>query len=231
VGVLGGGQLGRMLAIAAVRPPCLFPQLPSDTQPQAPLGVALQVLETAADCPASVAAGVTQGSFRDAAAVAAFAAGCDALTVEIEHVDAVRLGTSLPACTGSLAPQAALAAAEAAGVRCVPCAAAVALIQDKLAQKAHFQAAGVATAAFAGLRNQGDLDAAVARFGYPLLLKSRRLAYDGRGNATVRSPADIAAALAALGGFGCAPRLGWRRALTPAAATASGCTPRRGRRS
>ena len=52
------------------------------------MGVTLRVLDPTPDCPASVVAQQTEGSFRDAAAVQAFAQGCDVLTVEIEHIDA-----------------------------------------------------------------------------------------------------------------------------------------------
>eukprot|EP00878_Enallax_costatus_P028031 GHUV01030232.1.p1 GENE.GHUV01030232.1~~GHUV01030232.1.p1 ORF type:complete len:190 (+),score=64.10 GHUV01030232.1:191-760(+) len=71
VGVLGGGQLGRMMALAAAN-----------------MGVAVKFLDPAENAPAAVAAQQTVGHFRDAAAIGAFAAGCDVLTVEIEHIDA-----------------------------------------------------------------------------------------------------------------------------------------------
>ena len=95
VGVLGGGQLGRMLAIAAVRRrrlrPSLCAALTRRRRAQAPLDVRVAVLDLTPAAPASVAAAQTVGSFRDAAAVRSFAATVDVLTVEIEHVDAVRL--------------------------------------------------------------------------------------------------------------------------------------------
>ena len=94
VGVLGGGQLGRMLAIAAVRRSRLWPALCAALmrcrRAQAPLDVRVAVLDPTPAAPASVAAAQTVGSFRDAAAVRAFAATVDVLTVEIEHVDAAR---------------------------------------------------------------------------------------------------------------------------------------------
>ena len=57
---------------------------------------------------------------------------------------------------------------------------------------------------FRALRTEADVEAAAAAFGFPLVLKSRRLAYDGRGNATARSRAELPAALLTLGGLGCA---------------------------
>lgn len=56
--------------------------------PQAKMGIKLKVLDPTPACPASVVAEQTEGSFRDPAAVKAFAQGCDVLTVEIEHIDA-----------------------------------------------------------------------------------------------------------------------------------------------
>lgn len=71
IGVLGGGQLGRMLCQAA-----------------SPMGVRVSVLDPLQDCPAGKIAYHHQvGSFKDMQAVREFAKGCGALTVEIEHVD------------------------------------------------------------------------------------------------------------------------------------------------
>ena len=177
MGVLGGGQLGRMLAQEAVK-----------------MGVRLRVLDpTTADgdgetpgCPAAAVAQQTLGSFSNPDDVAAFAAsGVDILTVEIEHVDADALEK----------------VAAASGVDVEPTPATLRLIQDKFGQKRHFADAGVAVADHAAVP---DLDAAVAvgeRFGYPFMLKARRGAYDGKGNAVVVSRADVEAAARSLGGF------------------------------
>jgi len=148
--------------------------------------VQVSVLDPTPRAPASVAASQTVGSFAEASAVRAFAATVDVLTVEVEHVDA-----------------ATLAQLEAEGVcQVVPCAAAVALIQDKLGQKRHFAAAWVPLAPFAGpLRTAADVEAAAATLGFPLVLKSRRGAYDGRGNATAADAAALPAALQRLGGL------------------------------
>ena len=74
VGILGGGQLGRMLAIAA-----------------APMGVRLRALDPNPVAPASVAAVATEGSFQSRDDVLAFASDCDVVTVEIEHIDVAAL--------------------------------------------------------------------------------------------------------------------------------------------
>ncbi len=168
VGVLGGGQLGKMLA-----------------QEAAKMGVRLRVLDPVPGCPAAGVAEQALGSFRDAAAVAAFASGLDVLTAEIEHVDADALD----------------AAAARAGVDVQPTPATLRLIQDKFAQKRHFAAAGLPVGPFREVSSAADAAAAGAEFGFPFMLKSRTLAYDGRGNAAVSSAADLPAAAAALGGY------------------------------
>ncbi len=85
VGILGGGQLGRMLAIAAAR-----------------LGLKTRIYCPEADPPAGdVAASVTRAAYDDAAALAAFAATVDVLTFEFENVPAAPLaGLSVPVFPG-----------------------------------------------------------------------------------------------------------------------------------
>ena len=73
IGILGGGQLGRMLAIAA-----------------APMGVRLHSLDPNPSSPASIAAISTTGSFQNRDDVLSFAKDCDVVTVEIEHIDVAR---------------------------------------------------------------------------------------------------------------------------------------------
>jgi len=167
IGILGGGQLGRMLAIAG-----------------APMGVRVRSLDPNPVSPASIVAIPTEGSFQDAADVIAFAKDCDVVTVEIEHIDV-----------------AALRELEKAGVDVQPCSDTLAIIQDKFAQKEHFQKAGVPLGPFQSVESEEQLAAAAKAFGFPLMLKSRRMAYDGKGNAVARTEADVKEAVAKLGGF------------------------------
>ena len=76
----------------------------------------------------------------------------------------------------------------------------VRVIQDKYLQKAHLIEAGVSTAESVPLAENTPacLAKVGSKLGYPFMLKSRTLAYDGRGNYVVGSPADIPAALKAL---------------------------------
>jgi phosphoribosylaminoimidazole carboxylase len=150
------------------------------------LGVRVVVLDPTPDCPAAqVGAAQIVGSFSDAALVAQLARRCDAVTVEIEHVNAEALR---------------LAAPGAGAVH--PAPATLALVQDKLLQKRAMRAAGVPLGDFEAVESTEDLLRAGERFGFPLMLKSRCLAYDGRGNAPVRAPGDAAAAFAQLAAKG-----------------------------
>ncbi len=151
-----------------------------------PLGLRVIIVDPSKNCPAAcVADEHIIAPFTDGAAIDALAAKCDFVTVEIEHVNTD-----------------ALAKAETRVV-VQPPARIIALIQDKLTQKQHFQRAGVAMGEFRGVAsNPADIAAAAADFGYPLMLKSRRLAYDGKGNARVDSPEDIPGALEKLASSG-----------------------------
>ena len=130
-----------------------------------------------------VANAAIEGSFRDEAKIKELAAVSDVLTVEIEHVN----------CD-------ILAELEKGGMPVHPSPATVALIQDKFAQKQHMAAAGVPCGPFVDTPTQAAVADAGRRWGYPLMLKSKRLAYDGRGNAVVASAADVDRAWAQLGG-------------------------------
>ncbi|KAJ4824398.1 hypothetical protein Tsubulata_024695 [Turnera subulata] len=149
VGVLGGGQLGRMLCQAASQ-----------------MAVKVMILDPMVNCPASALA-------------------CGVLTVEIEHVDVATLEKL-----------------EQQGVDCEPKASTIRIIQDKYLQKVHFSRHGIPLPEFMqiddleGAKRAGDL------FGYPLMIKSKRLAYDGRGNAVAKSEEELSSAVTALGGFG-----------------------------
>eukprot|EP00250_Pteridium_aquilinum_P029702 c39978_g1_i1 orf=142-2100(+) len=168
IGVLGGGQLGRMLCQAAS---CM--------------GLKIAVLDPEKDCPASsLAYKQVVGSFRDTNAVREFAKGCGVLTVEIEHVDVE-----------------ALEELEMEGVDINPKPFTIRIIQDKYLQKVHFDEHGVALSNFRKIEDFKDAEEAGSFFGYPLMIKSRLLAYDGRGNAVAHSKEDLQKAVSSLGGF------------------------------
>lgn len=166
LGILGGGQLGRMLALAAAR-----------------LGLRVHVYDPAPDCPAAqVAWRATAAGWEDAAALAAFAAAADVVTYEFENI-----------------PLAALDIVErSAPLR--PGRRSLAVSADRLAEKTFLAGLGLATAPFAAVDGPADLPAAIAATGLPAVLKTRRLGYDGKGQARIDAAGAAAAALAAIGG-------------------------------
>lgn len=168
VGILGGGQLGRMLVEAAHR---------------------LNIKTIILDAPGSPAKQINaldehvDGSFSDAEAIAKLAAKCDVLTVEIEHVDADTLAKI----------------AETTDVKCYPLPETIKLIQDKYLQKEHLIEHGIEVAESVAVENTPEALASVGeKYGYPYMLKSRTLAYDGRGNFVVKAADDIPEALKVL---------------------------------
>lgn len=173
IGIVGGGQLGRMSALAAAR-----------------LGLRCHILTPEADSPAGqVAAGVTLGDYEDVAALRAFADAVDVITFEFENVSAEGL-----ALLASLKP-----------VR--PGVEVLRISQDRVLEKSTLNAAGVPTAPWREVTSPEALEAAVAALGYPCILKTTRLGYDGKGQARLSGPedlrrfADLAPKLLVLEGF------------------------------
>lgn len=166
IGILGGGQLGRMLALAAAR-----------------LGFRAHVYDLAPDGPAEqVAAAATIAPFDDEAALAAFAAAVDVVTYEFENI-----------------PTAALDLIERhRPIR--PGRRALAVSQDRLAEKTFLRGLGLATAPFHAVAGPADLDAALDATRTPAILKTRRFGYDGKGQVLVSVPAEAEAALESLSG-------------------------------
>jgi len=168
VGILGGGQLGRMLALAGY-----------------PLGLRFRVLDPNPESPAGHMAELHIGAYDDPIALASFADGLDAATYEFENVPDVAART-----LGDRVPV-------------FPPAGALQIAQDRLAEKALFRSLGIPLALYAAVGSPADLPAAVERVGAPAILKTCRLGYDGKGQATINTPADAAAAWDALGGVPC----------------------------
>lgn len=122
------------------------------------------------------------GAFNDPAKIRELASKVDVLTVEIEHVNAQ-----------------VLAEIEAEGkVKVHPSAKTILTIQDKYAQKQHVVAHGVPVADFMETPDETAVEGAGTLFGYPFMLKSKTMAYDGKGNYVVKSKDDIKPAMAAL---------------------------------
>lgn len=171
VGVLGGGQLGRMLAEAANR---LNVKLVILDKENAPAKQILGATHNIADGPQKH----ITGSFKDADRIKELAKACDVVTAEIEHIDTRTLE--------ELSGQGAIVFE--------PHWKTIATIQDKYIQKQHLKNAGVATADAIRLDtgSEDELQRVAEAFSYPFMLKSRREAYDGRGNFAVKSAKDLA---------------------------------------
>lgn len=168
VGIIGGGQLGRMLAVAAAR-----------------LGYRTIVLEPQADCPAAqVANRHIVGAYDDPAALAQLARASDVVTYEFENVPVEAVGV-LVSDVPVLPPPAALEAA-----------------QDRLTEKNFLAGLGLATAPFRAVESLDDLNAGIVAFGGAGILKTRRLGYDGKGQARIAPdrPGSAETAWAGLGG-------------------------------
>ena len=164
VGILGGGQLARMLALSG-----------------APLGLRFLVLDSTPDACAAQFAPLLQADYRDHDALAAFAEQVDVATFDFENVPA----------------ESARWLAERVPV--FPSPRALAVAQDRLAEKSLFRELGIPVPEFADITSRASLDEALLRIGTPCILKTRRLGYDGKGQFRIRSAADADAAWVALG--------------------------------
>ena len=163
IGIIGGGQLGRMVALAA-----------------APLGYKVHIFDPdEAPCAAEVAAVFTRAAFDDNAALARFVAAVDVVTYEFENLGVPPL--------------------EALGDKLRPGTRSLAIAQDRAAEKRFIAANGARVAPWREIDSAQDVAAAVAELGLPIVLKSRRLGYDGKGQAWVRSADEAGAAWDAIG--------------------------------
>jgi 5-(carboxyamino)imidazole ribonucleotide synthase len=167
IGIVGGGQLGRMLAFEAKR--LGFHVSVIDPTPHSPAG---QVVDAQIVAP-----------YQDEKAIRELASKSDFLTFEIE-----------------LANAAILDELSKSGLQINPSAKTLTIIKDKLLQKQFLKKARIPVADFVAVETTEDIKKAATQFGYPLLLKARFDAYDGRGNALVKSEKEIENAVEKLKG-------------------------------
>src|SRR5581483_5648780 len=128
------------------------------------------VLDATPQCPASAVAQQIVGSLKDPAALRQLARHADILTYEIEHINIE-----------------ALRALQAEGVKILPAPDLLAIIQNKYQQKEFLARHGIPVAPYLSLASPADIEVAVKAWGYPLVLKAKKDAYDGRGNARINS--------------------------------------------
>lgn len=147
IGIIGGGQLGRMLAMAAAR-----------------LGYRTVILEPQADCPAAqVANEQIVAAYDDPDALERLAELSDVITYEFENVP-VDAAETLNETTPVFPPPEALKVS-----------------QDRVTEKRFLNKAGIPTAQWRIVENEGDLEAALLAFEGKGILKTRRFGYDGKG--------------------------------------------------
>ncbi|GAD09377.1 phosphoribosylaminoimidazole carboxylase [Gluconobacter frateurii NBRC 103465] len=158
VGIIGGGQLGRMSAMAAAK-----------------LGYRVHILNPAPTSPAiEVSASATIGSYDDPAALEEFASRCDVITFEFENISAE--GLSLLAKHRPVRP-----AGEILRVS-----------QDRILEKTRLAEAGITLAPWKAVSGPEDLKA-LEEIGFPLILKTTRFGYDGKGQFRVESAEALSA--------------------------------------
>jgi len=166
IGILGGGQLGRMTALAAAN-----------------LGYRCHVFAAEADSPAAQVCGAaTVADFSDTAALDRFAGSVAVATFEFENIPSDRV------------------ARVAATVPVLPRPEILEIAQDRLREKDFLRSIGIATTAYREVADAASLLRAMRDFGYPAVLKSVRLGYDGKGQVLLTPETDAEEAWSRMGG-------------------------------
>ncbi len=163
IGIVGGGQLGRMIALAAAQ-----------------LGYRCHIFDPhEAPAAAGVSAHFTRARFNDEDALRQFAKTCDVITYEFENL-----------AVGPL---------RALGGKLRPGVASLELSQNRVLEKDFIEQCGAMLAPWRTIDGPGDIVAALNSLGSPILIKSRRFGYDGKGQAWVAVAGEAEAAWAAIG--------------------------------
>ena len=167
VGVLGGGQLGRMLALAGYQ-----------------LGLEFRFFDPNSGAPVGQIGELIAADYGDRGALERFLADVDIVTYEFE---------SIPISTVEYVAERA---------RVSPPVGALRTAQDRLLEKEMFVSLGVPTPLFAPVDTLNDLRSAISSIGLPVVLKTRRMGYDGKGQVVIRDASSVESAFEQLGGRG-----------------------------
>jgi 5-(carboxyamino)imidazole ribonucleotide synthase len=163
IGIVGGGQLGRMLALAA-----------------AELGYRCHIFDPhERPAAADVSADFTRAAFDDRDALERFAASVDVATYEFENLAAGPL--------------------ELLGDKLRPGTKSLVVAQDRASEKSFIEECGGRVASWRAVASLAEVEVAVAELGLPIVLKTRRWGYDGKGQAWIRNEAEAATAWSAIG--------------------------------
>jgi 5-(carboxyamino)imidazole ribonucleotide synthase len=169
LGVLGGGQLGRMFCVAART-----------------MGYRVVVLDPDPDCGAGHIADVhIQADYTDEAALAEMAAQCDAITLEFENIPSQSVRFVAQRTT------------------VYPVAESLEIAQNRDLEKQFAQKAGLQPAPYFALMKEGDLQQAASEVGFPAILKSNTMGYDGKGQFVVNDFTELADAYHQIGKVDC----------------------------
>jgi len=163
IGIIGGGQLGRMLSIAAAQ-----------------LGYRTHIFDPHEHpCAADVSAYVTRAAFDSLDAIARFGEEVDVATYEFENLPVAPL--------------------RILGEKLKPGARSLAVAQDRALEKQFIENSGGRVAPWRQVSSLAEVESAVEQLGLPIVLKTRRYGYDGKGQAWVRSADEAATAWDAIG--------------------------------
>lgn len=169
VGILGGGQLARMIIESGSK-----------------FGFEFMILSKEYNSPAGLLTpNEFVGDWNYEESLRKFSDACDILTLENEFIDYKQI-----------------AVVEHTGKKVFPSSEVVRLVQDKLLQKETLKKIEVPVANFCSVKNQDEIIGFAKTNGYPVVLKTRTMGYDGKGNYTIESESDIENALQKLTGRG-----------------------------
>lgn len=156
IGILGAGQLARMLALAAY-----------------PLGFKTLCIDPTENACATQVTDVIKADYKDENALKKFLADVDCVTYETENI---------PLATAEwISKQHSL----------FPSPEVLKVAQDRLYEKTLFQTLGIPVAPFFKIDSLIDLQSAIAKIGFPAVLKTRRFGYDGKGQCVLKNASDL----------------------------------------
>ncbi len=164
IGILGGGQLGQMMALAGI-----------------PLGLSFHFLDPSEDACAGKLGRLHKAEYSDLEAVRVMAGHIDVASIDFENIPAE--SAQLMADLRPFFP----------GVDALKSS------QDRLVEKSLMNQLDIPVPAFEAVASRTDLLAALDTLGYPAVLKTRRLGYDGKGQEILHQPEDLERAWQRLG--------------------------------
>jgi len=162
IGILGGGQLARMIMESSYK-----------------YGLEFHILSKEENSPAGQLTNFeTVGDWNDEDCLKRFSASCDIIILENEFINFQKIKFL-----------------ECAGKKVCPSSEIIKLIQDKLFQKKTLEKNGIPVADFVSVVNSDDVKRFAEKNNYPVILKSRTMGYDGKGNIIINNEEQIKDAL------------------------------------